>query len=136
MNTDDIIAIQQLEALVHHAVDHNDQSMFDLVFTKDARFDGRLCGGPLCEGMAEIVAFFAAGKPPHPPSHHMTNCYVYEKDGSIRVKMKWMAVNRENGQIVTGDNDDWVVRTANGWRVRERISMIRYPDSFTASNAA
>ncbi len=86
--TEDIVAIQQLEAFVHHAVDHDDQSLFHLVFTQDTRFDGRLCVGPLCEGIEATKAFFTPGKPSHPPSHHMTNCHVYEEDGAVRV---WMS---------------------------------------------
>jgi hypothetical protein len=128
LDTKDIIDIQQLEALCHHAVDHDDQSMFPLVFTEDARFDGRLCGGPLFEGLEAIMGFFALGKPPHPPSHHVTNVWVHEADGEVRVKMKWICSNRETGGVYVGDNNDVVVRTPDGWRIKERVAMIRYPD--------
>ena len=119
--------IHQLESFCHHAVDHHDQSLFPLVFTPDARFDGRLCGGALYEGIEAIMAFFALGKPPHPPAHHMTNCYVYEEDGRVRVKMKWIVPNSQATQFFGGDNIDWVVRTDEGWRIRERVAMVRYP---------
>ena len=131
LSTDDIFAIQQLEAFCHHAVDHHDQSLFPLVFSPDARFDGRLCGGPLCVGMDEIVAFFARGKPPHPPSHHMTNCWVREVDGRVLVKMKWLVPDLVGGTFVGGDNDDEVVKTADGWRIRERVASVRYPGEIT-----
>lgn len=134
MDTRDIIDIQQLEAFCHHAVDHDDQSLFPLVFTPDARFDGRLCGGALFEGLDSIMAFFALGKPPHPPSHHMTNCVVYEEDGRVRVKMKWLCPDPGTGGVVTGDNLDWVVRTDDGWRIKERIASIRYPTGFSNSS--
>ncbi|MDE8652981.1 nuclear transport factor 2 family protein [Novosphingobium album (ex Liu et al. 2023)] len=133
LETRDIIDIQQLEAFCHHAVDHDDQSLFHLAFTEDARFDGRLCGGPLCVGLDEIRAFFALGKPPHPPSHHMTNCWVHEEDGRVRVKMKWICPDPRTGTMVVGDNDDWVVPTDAGWRIKERIAMIRYPGGFSGS---
>jgi hypothetical protein len=45
LETSDIVAIQQLEAFCHRAVDHDGQSLFAQVFTEDARFDGRLPGG-------------------------------------------------------------------------------------------
>ena len=128
LDTKDIIDIQQLEALCHHAVDHDDQSMFPLVFTEDAVFDGRLCGGPLFEGLEAIMGFFALGKPPHPPSHHVTNVWVHEADGEVRVKMKWICPNRETGGVYVGDNNDVVVRTPDGWRIKQRVAMIRYPD--------
>lgn len=127
MDTQDIVDIQQLEALCHHAVDHHDQSMFPLVFTADARFDGRLCGGPLHEGLEAIMAYFALGKPPHPPTHHMTNCWVHEEAGQVRVKSKWMCPYPSTGLMYVGDNDDVVVRTADGWRIKERVASLRYP---------
>jgi SnoaL-like domain len=131
LTTDDIVAIQQLEALCHHVVDHHDQSLFALVFTPDVRFDGRLCGGPLCEGIEATMAFFALGKPPHPPSHHMTNCWVREAGGQVLVKMKWLVPDLENGSFVGGDNDDIVVKTPDGWRIAERKASIRYPGEMT-----
>ena len=136
METRDIIDIQQLIAFCHHAVDHDDQSLFPLVFAQDARFDGRLCGGPLCEGMEEIQAFFAVGKPPHPPSHHVTNVVVYEEGDKVRVKMKWLCPNPGTGGVVTGDNLDWVVKTPDGWRIKERVASLRYPDAFPHEAAA
>jgi len=131
MDTRDIIDIQQLEAFCHHAVDHDDQSLFPLVFTEDARFDGRLCGGNLHVGLEAIIAFFALGKPPHPPAHHMTNCWIREEGGRVLVKMKWMCPDIGSGRMVGGDNNDEVVKTPDGWRIKERIAMIRYPDGFT-----
>ncbi|MBV1688088.1 nuclear transport factor 2 family protein [Novosphingobium sp. G106] len=129
METADIVDIYQLEAFCHHAVDHEDQSLLPLVFTEDARFDGRDAGGngPLCEGIEAIQAFFALGKPPHPAAHHMTNCYVYEQDGHVRVKMKWMVPDPATGQMIGGVNDDCVIRTSAGWRIKERVARLKYP---------
>ncbi|MCB2079511.1 MAG: nuclear transport factor 2 family protein [Novosphingobium sp.] len=127
LETRDIVDIQQLEAFCHHAVDHEDQSLLHLAFTEDARFDGRLCGGPLCEGLDAIIDFFALGKPPHPPAHHMTNCWVYEDGDTVRVKMKWMVPDPESGRMYGGVNDDIVVRTEDGWRIQERIATAKYP---------
>lgn len=137
LDTKDIVEIQQLEAFCHHAVDFDDQSLFDQVFTEDARFDARLCGGKVYEGLEAIKAFFALGKPPHPPSHHMTNCFVYEEHGEIRVKMKWLCPDPGTGGVVVGDNLDRVVKTPHGWRIRERIARIRYPaGGFSGSSAS
>ena len=136
LDTRDIVEIQQLESFCHHAVDHKDQSLFHLVFTPDARFDGRLCGGPLLEGIDAIKAFFALGKPPHPPAHHMTNCWVREEDGRVLVKMKWMVPDPDSGLFHGGDNDDEVVRTGEGWRIKERVASIKYGGIFNASDLA
>ncbi|MDE2406188.1 MAG: nuclear transport factor 2 family protein [Sphingomonadales bacterium] len=131
----DIVEIQQLEAFVHHAVDHDDQSLFHLAFTEDAVFDSTGCGqgGSRFEGIEAIKAFFAPGKPPHPMLHHMTNCYVFEQDGEVKVKMKWLVPNPENESFFGGENTDIVVRTPDGWRVRERRAVIKYPKSLLAA---
>jgi len=129
LDTDDIVAIQQLAAFVHHAVDHEDQSLFPLAFTADAVFDGRGCGGPCLEGIAAIAGFFALGKPPHPALHHMTNCYVYEDGGEVRVRMKWLVPNPENESFFGGENTDTVVKTVDGWRVARRVAVMKYPRS-------
>lgn len=131
----DIIEIQQLEALCHHAVDHIDQSMFSMVFTDDARFDARLTGGPLFEGLEAIKGFFALGKPPHPPSHHMTNCWVREEEGRVLVKMKWMVPEPEGSRMWGGENNDWVVRTDHGWRIKERVAILLYPKDLTIATS-
>lgn len=136
MDIQDIVEIQQLEAFCHHAVDHEDQSLFSQVFTEDAVFDSRRCGGPRCEGLEAIMAFFALGKPPHPAAHHMTNCWVREEGGRVLVKMKWMVPDRSIERMWGGENNDWVVRTADGWRIKERVAIQLYPDEFRVAVAA
>jgi hypothetical protein len=42
----DIVEINQVQALYGHAVDWPDQTLLPKVFTADAVFDGRPCGGP------------------------------------------------------------------------------------------
>jgi hypothetical protein len=135
LNIQDIVEIQQLEAFCHHAVDFSDQSLFPQVFTEDARFDSRLCGGPLCDGLDAIMGFFALGKPPHPASHHMTNCWVHEEGGRVRVKMKWMVPDRNVDRMWGGENYDWVVRTDKGWRIKERIATLLYPQDLVVRRA-
>ena len=127
MDTKDIVEIQQLVALYSHAVDGPDQSLFPLVFTEDAVFDGRPCGSPVYEGREAIAAWFALGKPPHPLAHHMTNCWVREQDGRVLVKSKFIYRRPVSGEICFGDYDDEVVRTADGWRIRRRIVTPRDP---------
>lgn len=129
MDHRDIIEIHQLVALYGHAADASDQSLLPLVFTEDAVVDTRPCGpGDLVEGRAAIAAWFALGKPPHPPSHHTTNTFAFEEGGEVRVRSKWFVINRNDGTGVTGDYDDVVVRTSEGWRIRHRLVTPRFPE--------
>jgi hypothetical protein len=125
LNTDDIVAIYQLESFCHHAIDHVDLSLLPLVFTPDARFDGRQTGGPLHEGIDAIVGFFALGKPPHPPAHQASSYYVYEKGERVYCKSKWFILDPMGSGIYVGDSTDWVVKTDDGWRIKERVSVLR-----------
>lgn len=136
LDTKDIVDIQQLEAYCHHAVDHTDQSLFPQVFTNDAIFDGRRCGGPVFEGLEAIMGFFALGKPPHPASHHMTNCFVYEDGGQVCVKSKWMVPDQNSGRIWGGENNDIVVKTDAGWRIKQRVATLLYPEDLVVSGDA
>lgn len=128
MKIEDIVEIQQLQALYGHAVDHHDQSMLGLVFTEDAVFDARPAGGEdqLHQGLAAISAWFGLGKPPHPVSHHMTNVWVYEQDGQVRARSKWM-IRGLDGQMYSGDYEDLLQRTEQGWRIKHRMASLRLP---------
>ena len=127
MNTDDIVAIQQVEALYGHAVDSPDQSLFALVFAEDAVFDGRPCGAEIFVGRAVIAAWFALGKPPHPFAHQATNCWIRESDGRLLVKSKCIFRHPLDGTVCFGDYDDEVVKTPDGWRIKLRIVSPRDP---------
>lgn len=127
MDTRDIVEIQQLMGLYGHALDASDQSMFPLVFAEDAVFDARSTGWGLIEGRDAIAAWFARGKPPHPPAHNVFGVHVYEKNGETWVRSKWMNIDWRTGGLFAGDNDDQVVRTAEGWRIKRRTFVVRYP---------
>jgi hypothetical protein len=124
----DIVEIQQVQALYGHAVDWPDQSLFPRVFTQDAVFDGRPCGGnDYYEGIGAISAWFALGKPPHPKAHHAMNVWVYEEAGQVRVKSKWLVKDSANDAVYLGDYDDVMERTAQGWRIKRRLVTPRDP---------
>lgn len=131
---DDIIAIHQLLALYGHAADADDQALLAEVFTEDAVFDARPCEAGLHSGLAAIQAWFAMGKPPHPPSHHTTNVYVYADGEVVRARSKWLTIAEETGRPRSGDYEDVVVRTPEGWRIQTRVATPRYlePNHFRA----
>jgi SnoaL-like protein len=125
MTSDDIIEIHQLLALYGHAADSPTQDRFADVFTTDGVFRSGTTGARY-EGLAAIQAWFSLGKPPHPPAHQTTNVYVYEEGETVRVKSKFLAISRATGLPCVGDYDDVVVKTEAGWRILERVSMMRH----------
>jgi 3-phenylpropionate/cinnamic acid dioxygenase small subunit len=128
MDAGDWIEIQQLMARYGHVADSGDLSALSEVFTDDAMFDVSALGGQVHAGIGAVRAFFGLGAPPHPPSHHTTNVLVGEPDaeGVVRVRSKWLTIDRASGGLKSGDYDDEVVRTSAGWRIRRRVATPRW----------
>lgn len=128
MDVEDLIEIQQLMARYGHVVDSGDVRALSEVFTDDGTFDVSGVGGQVHAGIGAVRAFFELGAPPHPPSHHTTNVLVGEADaeGVVRVRSKWLSIDRASGGLKTGDYDDEVVRTTSGWRIRRRVATARW----------
>jgi hypothetical protein len=71
-----------------------------------------------------VIDFFEHAT--HPPAHHSTNLDVYEESGATRARSKY-AVPAEAGRMLGGDYLDVLVRTTNGWRIKERIVTASWP---------
>lgn len=133
LGTADIVGVEQLLARYGHAVDDVDPQMVREIFTVDGVFDARPCEAGIYSGIEEIVAYFALGKPPHPPSHHTTNVYVFEQDGEVRALSKFLAIDPDTGVPISGDYADRVVYVDGAWRIRHRLVTPRFMDlSFAA----
>lgn len=126
LSDQDIIAIQRVVSLYGHAADAEDQALLAEVFSEDAVFDARPCEAGLHRGLAEIQRWFALGKPPHPPSHHTTNIYVYDDGETVRVRSKWLTIDARTGRPRSGDYDDVVAHGPAGWRIVKRVATPRY----------
>jgi len=124
LETHDIVAIQQLTARYGHIVDAREWKLLGEIFTIDGIFDVTAFHAGRQEGLAAVIAFFERAA--HPPAHHATNLYVYEDGGAVRAQSKY-AVPSEGGKLFGGDYHDTLMRTANGWRLRERIVTARWP---------
>ena len=123
----DIVAIQQLLAYYAHVVDSGDLTLLDTIFTADGVFDCSAAGGRAFRGIADIKSLFALGKPPHPPSHHTTNVYVYQDGAAVRVLAKYFVLNGQTGTGISGEYRDVVVRQDGNWRFQERVVIQTFP---------
>jgi len=127
MDTNDVLAINQLAALYGHLadeakfqpVDAASQRRLAEVFTEDAVFDASGVGAGVFSGLDEIRAMFAGDG--HPRSHQTTNVYVYADGTDVRVRSKWHVVT-DNGKVLVGEYRDVVVRVDDGWRITTRVA--------------
>ncbi len=119
MDTADRLELHELPGRYGDAIDDRNWEGLGRIFTDDAVFDLTDIGGPRVEGLAEIRRFMDE-EATHPLTHLMTNIYVDEEaDG---VKMYFRIVARAKGGVFgTASYYDDVVKTADGWRVRNRV---------------
>ncbi|MEL7210145.1 MAG: nuclear transport factor 2 family protein, partial [Actinomycetota bacterium] len=60
----------------------------------------------------------------HPRTHTMTNIYVDETSSGVQLRFRILAMLPE-GRMGTASYFDEVVRTADGWRVKDRVVKLR-----------
>jgi SnoaL-like domain len=124
LDTHDIVAIQQLMSHYGHLVDAKQWPRLDEIFADEGVFDVTAHQAGRHEGLPAVIAFFERAS--HPPAHHSTNLYVYEEAGETRSLSKY-AVPSEGGRMFGGDYEDVLIRTTNGWRIKERVVTARWP---------
>jgi 3-phenylpropionate/cinnamic acid dioxygenase small subunit len=121
LSTEDVLAIQALLADYGHVVDDHDWDRAHEVFAEDFVFE-RGDPRPDLHGIADIVATFR-GRNMY--AHVTTNTTITEDDdGTVRAHSKFLGFPNE-GQPVTGDYRDVVVRTPQGWRLKHRHAEVR-----------
>jgi hypothetical protein len=127
LRAEDAVAIGQLLALYGHLVDRGELDRLGEVFTDDATFDGSAeLAGASFGGLDELRRFFAPQHPPHPPSHNTLGTVVTVHDGVVRALSKWLAIDRGSGHLRSGDYEDELVQTPDGWRIRKRVVVCRW----------
>jgi ketosteroid isomerase-like protein len=125
MNSEILVAANQLANRYGHVVDNRDLDALGEIFTDDAVFDASEVGGVAYRGLPAIREFFSRSDI-HPPAHHTTNVYVHERDGRIRVSSKYI-VGPLEGLARTGVYED-VLRQQDGtWLICERKVFRRWP---------
>ncbi|HEY8122002.1 MAG TPA: nuclear transport factor 2 family protein [Myxococcota bacterium] len=125
LDTHDIVAIQQLMAHYGHLVDGKQWPRLGEIFAENGAFDVSAYQAGRHESLSAVIAFFERAT--HPPAHHSTNLFVYEEAGETRAWSKY-AVPSEGGRLYGGDYKDVLVRTTNGWRIKERVVTARWPE--------
>ena len=124
-----IVAIQQLLHRYGHLVDAADWDAFETLFVAEATLDYTPVHAPqVFHGIAEIRSYFETAN--HPAAHHVTNVYVYEAGGGVRVKSKFIAPFARESNVphrwYGGDYDDIVVETPAGWCFAHRTCTPRW----------
>lgn len=119
----DLVAVQQVLHRYPHAVDDRDWDAFTGIFTADTTCDLRAVGLPVTEGLAALVACFAAIE--HPVAHHLVDPVIdVTGPDAVHVRSKWIVVLADRTTL-SGTYVDDLVRTADGWRVRHRVVTTR-----------
>jgi hypothetical protein len=125
MDPHDITEINNVIALYGHVVDSRDWNRMSEIGTEDFVFDVSTLGlrPERARGIPEVTEFFRTAD--HPPVHHCTNAHVYDDDGEVRSRSKWLCVN-PSGSVYGGDYDDFWTKTDVGWRIRIRAVTFRF----------
>ena len=101
------------------AIDDRDWERLGAIFTEDAVFDLTDLGAPRLVGLAEIRRFMDEDAQ-HPLTHMMTNIYVDETAAGVRMSFRIVALQKDR-PVGTASYYDTVVKTADGWRVKDRL---------------
>ena len=128
----DRLEIQDLMVRYSYAIDNRDWDALDDVFTPDAHIDYSVFGGSV-GNLAETKAFLAEAMPMFTTLQHMVSGTTIAFDGDT-ANTKTQCHN----PMTMGDADkpdlmvcglwyvDKLVRTADGWRIKERVEESVY----------
>jgi hypothetical protein len=124
------------------AVDTKDWDLLATCFTPDAHIDYRASGGT--EGSyPEVAAWLAEILAAFPMTQHFCTNRMVTIDGDTATARSYfynpMGMPDADGQklmFVGGYYNDHLVRTPDGWRIRERIEEMAWMDTRPASSPA
>lgn len=123
LETRDLVEIQMLVARYGHILDERDWPALDQVFAEDIVFDATDSGLGVMRGIPAIVDLWKDPFDGHPLGHYTTNVYVFEDpDGAVRVRSKHLGPRIGTVTLLT--YEDVVRKTADGWRLAERVARI------------
>lgn len=122
----DLAEIHQVLGLFPHVFDPKDLDALGLVFTEDAVIELTLNAGSQWRGLDRIRQL-AAGIADDSLDHQTLNTFVFvDEEGTVRARSRYIAVLADRS-VHNGDYFDVLVRTENGWRISQRISVPHFP---------
>lgn len=123
MDPADRLELHELPGRYGDAIDDRNWAGLSLIFTEDATFDLTDLGVPMLSGLDRIKQFMDT-EAQHPRTHMMTNIYVDETPEGVKMYFRIVAL-RGGGLVGTASYYDDVVKTPNGWRVKDRVVTLR-----------
>jgi hypothetical protein len=119
----DVVEITQVMNLYGHLFDKKTWDRLGLVFTADAVVDYSDAGRVKATGLPHIQRHMTE-VPPSVMAHTSQNIYVWVDDGTVRGRSKFIAPVSD-GTVFSGVYEDVLVRTDDGWRIKERVVRTR-----------
>lgn len=123
MDTADRLELHELPGRYGDTIDDRDWEGLARIFTADATFDLADLGARKLVGLEEIRQFMAT-EAEHPRMHLMTNIYAEETSGGAKLRFRIITVLKDR-RVGTASYYDDVVKTADGWRVKDRVVTLR-----------
>ena len=126
MDTADRLELHELPGRYGDIIDDRDWDRLGRIFTEDAVFDLSPLGSRVCNGLADIREFMDK-EADHPRTHLMTNIYVDETPDGVKMCFRIVAL-RKGLPVGSASYYDTVVKTPDGWRVKDRVVMFQRRD--------
>jgi len=128
----DRLAIDDLLTRYATGVDRRDWDLWESCFTADARIDYTAFGG-IAGSVAEVRAWLESVMPRFEMSQHLVVNREVAIEGDAATSraafFNPMALTTPEGRVLFFDGGyyhDRLVRTAEGWRIRERVEEFSY----------
>jgi SnoaL-like domain len=123
MDITDRLELHELPGRYGDIIDDRNWPALATIFTEDATFDLTDLGSRKLFGLADIQGFMDT-EAQHPRMHLMTNIYADEGPTGVTLRSRIVTV-LPNGKVGTGSYYDDVVKTADGWRIKDRVVTVR-----------
>jgi SnoaL-like domain len=119
----DRVELHELPGRYGDAIDDRNWDGLDAIFTPDATFDLTDLGSKLLVGLPEIKQFMDV-EAQHMRTHMMTNIYVDDTPEGVKLFFRIVAM-RSGGLVGSASYYDDVIKTPQGWRVKDRVVTLR-----------